>query len=109
MFGPPQKLQARRVINRIGISVIAAHLEAVGHRHGDKCFHALGGGLPDIFQRGESRVRVDQILDVIVKIGRAETEPFSHQRLLESEIVSFAFLRLQIRVREKIERRKADE
>src|SRR5262249_27243783 len=44
-----------------------------------------------------------------MKIGSAEANVILPERLLESQIVSLAFLRLKIRVREKIERREANE
>ena len=105
MFRPAQQLQTGRIIDRVGVGIIGPHLETLRHRKRQKRFDALRRGRPDILQRSEGRIRGDQVRDVVMKIGRTEEYSLLGQRLFEPEIESFAFLGLEVRIREEIEGR----
>src|SRR5437016_3796742 len=109
MFRSPEQLQPGRVVGRDGIGVITAHVEPIGKCERYERFCSVGGGAADVLKRCERCIRDDQIRDVVVKIRRTEAKAVLKERLLEPEIVSLAFLWLQIGIREKIECRKTNE
>src|SRR5260370_2387596 len=109
MFRPSQQLQASRIVGRISIGIIRAELESVRYRERCEDLGSIRRGPADIFQRRESRIRVDQVLDLVVKVSHAEANSILQDRLFEPEVVTLTFLWAQIWIRETIESRKADE
>jgi hypothetical protein len=113
VFGPPQQFQAGGDVDRLGIGVVAAQPETRGDVERCEGFDALGRRLADIDVGAAEAYRVerrgDQVLDVIVEESRAEARAIVEQRLLEAGVIAEALFRLQVRIGEEPEVRKADE
>jgi hypothetical protein len=102
VLGPAQQFLIEAVVLGDQKRVVGAQSERLPRRVSENALDAVGGRLSDILKGGSRIVDRDQIVDVVMRIGRPELHALFTHRLLKPQIITDAGLGLQIGVPEEI-------
>src|SRR6266446_3915978 len=106
VFGPTDQFLIEDVVLSYQVGVVGPQGKRLPRRNGEEVLDAIGRGPSDIYERSAGVINRNQIVDVVMKIGRAKPDALFHSRLLEAQIIADARFRFQIGVPEEIEGRE---